>query len=127
MTDKNSTSGQVSSQVGGHVSGHVEEKILENITLEALLDFCKTPRTRTEMQEYCGIKSRDYFTNKYIKPLLKMANETDIGLSLILLISLFIITGGESLSINDNESMTIRYALRSYLTDAFVELKRLKP
>lgn len=56
-----------------------------------------------------------------------MANETDIGLSLILLISLFIITGGESLSINDNESMTIRYALRSYLTDAFVELKRLEP
>lgn len=74
VTDKNSTSGQVSSQAGGHVSGHVsghvEEKILENITLEALLDFCKTPRTRTEMQEYCGIKSRDYFTNKYIKPLL---------------------------------------------------------
>ena len=70
MTDKNSTSGQVSSQAGGHVSGHVEEKILENITLEALLDFCKIPRTRTEMQEYCGIKSRDYFTNKYIKPLL---------------------------------------------------------
>ena len=44
-----------------------------------------------------------------------MANETDIGLSLILLISLFIIARGESLSINDNEFMPITNALCSYL------------
>ena len=62
--------GQNSGHVGGHVSGHVEEKLIGKVTLNALLAFCKTPKSRPEMQEYCGIKSRDYFTNKYIKPLL---------------------------------------------------------
>ena len=63
-------SGQVSGQVGGQVSGQVTEKTIGKVTLKALLDFCKTPKTRTEMQEYCGIKSRNYFANKCIKILL---------------------------------------------------------
>ena len=66
MTDE----GQNSGQVGGQVSGQVTEKTIGKVTLKALLDFCKTPKTRTEMQEYCGIKSRNYFANKCIKILL---------------------------------------------------------
>ena len=62
--------GHVSGHVGGHVGGHGEEKLIGKVTLNALLAFCKTPKSRPEMQEYCGIKSRYYFTCKCIKPLL---------------------------------------------------------
>jgi len=32
--------------------------------LNALLDYCSEPRTRAEMQEFCGIKTREYFRKK---------------------------------------------------------------
>ena len=39
--------------------------------LGALLEFCKIPRSRTEMQEFCEIKTEKYFREQIIKPLLK--------------------------------------------------------
>ncbi|MEE3472899.1 MAG: ATP-dependent DNA helicase RecG, partial [Butyrivibrio hungatei] len=35
-----------------------------------LLLFCEDARSRTEMQEFCGIKSQDYFRKNILLPLL---------------------------------------------------------
>jgi hypothetical protein len=36
-----------------------------------LLAFCKTPRSRAEIQECCGIKDREHFRKAVLKPLLE--------------------------------------------------------
>ena len=36
----------------------------------AILDYCKVPRTRGEIQNYVGIKNRSYFRKYILKPLL---------------------------------------------------------
>ena len=38
--------------------------------LNALLDYCTEPRTRAEMQEFCGIKTREYFRKKILVPMI---------------------------------------------------------
>lgn len=35
-----------------------------------LLNFCKVPRSRREMQEFLGIEGRKAFNNNFLKPLL---------------------------------------------------------
>lgn len=56
-------------------------KKIENIKFdnsnESLLEFCKEPRTRTEISAFLGISSASYALNRYIKPLI---NEGKIGL-----------------------------------------------
>lgn len=37
---------------------------------EKILDFCIKPKTRNEIQDYCEINSRPYFSQTYLKPLL---------------------------------------------------------
>lgn len=37
---------------------------------EKLLDFCSVPRSREEMQRFCGIATREYFRKHILKPLL---------------------------------------------------------
>ena len=39
--------------------------------LTELLTYCQEPKTRTELQEFCGIHSREYFTNNILNPLLE--------------------------------------------------------
>ncbi len=49
-----------------------QEKTQE-ITLpisDIILDFCKTPKSKAEIMEYCGYKSKKRFTANYLKPLL---------------------------------------------------------
>ncbi|MCH7612527.1 MAG: hypothetical protein IIB45_04130 [Candidatus Marinimicrobia bacterium] len=36
---------------------------------ERILEFCKTPKTRKEIQKYLGFKSRDYFRKEILNPL----------------------------------------------------------
>ncbi|HEY5563065.1 MAG TPA: hypothetical protein VIK72_15170 [Clostridiaceae bacterium] len=36
-----------------------------------ILEFCKTVRSRSEIQDFSGIKSRRYFIEKILNPLLK--------------------------------------------------------
>lgn len=66
--------GKLSGQVGGHASGQAEEQAvvikLDAQRLSELLTYCLEPKTRTELQEFCGINSREYFTNNILKPLL---------------------------------------------------------
>jgi predicted HTH transcriptional regulator len=59
--------GQVSGQVGGQVNLQTSDY---NYRMETLLEFCKTARTRKEMQEFVGISSRDFFRINYLNPLL---------------------------------------------------------
>jgi len=39
--------------------------------IERLLEFCTTPRSRGEMQEFLKINHREYFRNKILNPLIK--------------------------------------------------------
>ncbi|WP_369073316.1 Fic family protein, partial [Tannerella forsythia] len=36
-----------------------------------LLSFCRTPRSREEMMEFVGLRNRDHFHKKYLRPLLE--------------------------------------------------------
>ena len=36
-----------------------------------LMDYLEEPRTRKELQEFCNIKSREYFRTKYLNPLIE--------------------------------------------------------
>lgn len=35
------------------------------------LEYCKLPRTRIEMREFCGVAARRNFSEKYLNPLLE--------------------------------------------------------
>lgn len=62
---------QVSTQVGTQVGTQVTAQIkLNSDKLLALLDFCSTAKSRKEMQEFCGIKTTEYFRKNIIKPML---------------------------------------------------------
>lgn len=58
---------EVSTQVTPQVSTQVK---LEPNRLASLLDFCSVPRSRREMQDFCGIKTTEYFRKNIIKPML---------------------------------------------------------
>lgn len=71
--------GPSSTQAGTHddtqAGTHAEETIvisLDAVRLNALLDYCSEPRTRDEMQEFCGIKTREYFRKKILVPLIEL-------------------------------------------------------
>lgn len=54
-------------------SGQVYDVItvkLDVVKLNELLEYCKEARTRSEMQEFCEISSRDYFRKNILVPLL---------------------------------------------------------
>lgn len=50
-----------------HVTIH--DTIHDKIAL--LLSFCQTPRSREEMMEFVGLRNRDHFHKKYLRPLLE--------------------------------------------------------
>lgn len=41
-----------------------------NVSKEAILKFCQTPRTRAELNDFLGLSSTTYGFNRYIKPLI---------------------------------------------------------
>lgn len=43
----------------------------EDKRTESILEFCKEPRSRKEIQEFLGLKDRRYFANSILKPLVK--------------------------------------------------------
>lgn len=58
---------EVSTEVSAEVSAEVK---LAPDKLNSLLAFCSSPRSRKEMQSYCGIKSDEYFRKTVINPML---------------------------------------------------------
>lgn len=51
------------------LSGQVEYQ--EKDRTEEILEFCKTERSRNEIQDFLGIKSRRYVRENIINPLIK--------------------------------------------------------
>ena len=59
---------QVTCYNGQHeeqVKEQVEEQVSRQVDTMALLEFCKIPRSRAEMQEYHEISSRKVYFSKY--------------------------------------------------------------
>jgi len=44
---------------------------MQDDRLKAILNFCKEPRSREEIQKYTGIKNRDYFRKEILNPLIR--------------------------------------------------------
>ncbi len=58
-------------QAGEQASEHASEHGETQDTTAKILEFCKEPKTRAEIQEYLNIKSRSYFSQKVLNPLIK--------------------------------------------------------
>jgi predicted HTH transcriptional regulator len=65
---QNST--QVSTHDGTHDSKNNSKNNSTNEKIKKILEFCAVPRTREEMQDCVGIKTREYFRKTILKPLL---------------------------------------------------------
>jgi len=48
----------------------VGEQVREQVGTDELLEFCKEPKSRDEMQKFCGITGRKKFLTNYLQPLL---------------------------------------------------------
>jgi ATP-dependent DNA helicase RecG len=60
------SSTQASTQVSTHANSSDE-----NAKIKALLEFCREAKTRSEIQEFLGFKSRKHTREKFINPLVK--------------------------------------------------------
>lgn len=47
------------------------DDIIGQVTTIEFLEYCKLPRTRAEMQEFCGLVARRSFNERYLNPLLE--------------------------------------------------------
>ena len=47
------------------------EQVKEQVIVRKILDFCKEPRARSEIQEFIGVSGRKAFVSQYLKPLLE--------------------------------------------------------
>ena len=57
---------------GTEVSTEVIKDIkLSSGKLSALIEFCAEPRSRREMQEFCGIRTAEYFRKFVVKPMVE--------------------------------------------------------
>ena len=62
---------EVNAEVSTEVS--TEDDFAVKLTTEkviSLLEYCSLPRSRKEMQDYCSIKSDEYFRKNIIVPML---------------------------------------------------------
>ena len=64
------TSPVIGGEVSGEVSGEVVSVKLDIAKLNALLDYCIESRSRKEIQDFCQIKSQDYFRKNILIPLI---------------------------------------------------------
>lgn len=63
---------EVTTQVDTQVSTEVTTQVkLPADKLMALIQHCSVPRSRREMQDFCGIKTAEYFRKHIIKPMLQ--------------------------------------------------------
>lgn len=49
----------------------VQDTNQDNEDIKGLLEFCRTPRTREEMQQFMGLNNRGHFRQKILNPLIK--------------------------------------------------------
>ena len=48
----------------------VQDTNQDNEDIKGLLEFCRTPRTREEMQQFMGLNNRGHFRQKILNPLI---------------------------------------------------------
>ena len=60
------------SETNGKIEEVREEVNLSQEKLNNLLEYCITPKSRKEMQDYCGIKSDEHFRSTVVKPMLHL-------------------------------------------------------
>lgn len=58
-------------QVRDQVKEQVREQVVGQVTVGEIIDYCKLPRTRVEIQDYCGLMSRRSFNENHLKPMLE--------------------------------------------------------
>jgi ATP-dependent DNA helicase RecG len=56
---------------GAHAGAHAGEHGETQDMTAKILEFCREPKTRSEIQEFLDIKSRSYFSQKVLSPLVK--------------------------------------------------------
>ena len=61
-SNRQRTQSRLSDHVSDHASDHAHKKIIE---------YCKTPKSRAEIQSYLGYKHRSYFTKNILNPLIE--------------------------------------------------------
>jgi ATP-dependent DNA helicase RecG len=62
---------EASAGVSAGVGAGADMIKLDDEHLLTLLEFCQVPRTKNDMQEYCGIKSDRYFRKNILTPMLQ--------------------------------------------------------
>ena len=58
-------------QVTEQAEQAIEQAEQADEDIKKLLEFCKVPRTRSEMQEFMKVHRREYFRTKILNPLIK--------------------------------------------------------
>lgn len=58
-------------QDGIKIVDNVADGVIGQVRIMEFLEYCKLPRTRIEMQEFCGLAARRNFSEKYLNPLLE--------------------------------------------------------
>lgn len=53
------------------VQDTVQDTNQDNEDIKGLLEFCRTPRTREDMQQFMGLNNRGHFRQKILNPLIK--------------------------------------------------------
>ncbi|MBE5864448.1 MAG: AAA family ATPase [Lachnospiraceae bacterium] len=69
--DREQVAGQVTCQVAGQVTDQDMGQVIGQVTWKDLAEYCKLPRTRAEMQDYCGLSGRANFRENHLKLLLE--------------------------------------------------------
>ncbi len=63
---------EVSTEVNRKMTVDIKREIkLSSDKLSALIEFCSVPRSRKEMQEFCGIRTAEYFRKFIVKPMIE--------------------------------------------------------
>lgn len=52
------------------IMNDIADEVIGQVTVIEFLQYCKLPRTRIEMQEFCGLAARRSFNERYLNPLL---------------------------------------------------------
>ena len=58
-------------QVREQVKEQVRDQVVGQVTVGKIIDYCKIPMTRVEIQDYCGLMSRRSFNENHLKPMLE--------------------------------------------------------
>ncbi len=66
-------SAQAGAQAGAQAETQdtAQTNMSEDAETKKILEYCKTPKSRSEIQEYMGYNSREYFRRCVLNPLIK--------------------------------------------------------